>query len=127
MLSCVIKGMVSSDQLWRRVSPLPFCIHNIIINHYGSPKFAPALDYRLSNNMPISMDQWRASVGSNNAARAHVFSKIMNKCSRSPGSFLSQLFMCILALIRTRTDNGEVFIHMCAWCVHCVHVCVTHT
>ena len=70
--------------------------------------------------MPISMDQWRASVGSNNAARARVFSKMKcssHKCS-SP-SFLSQLLTYILTFIssikRSATDKGV--------CI-CMYVCM---
>ena len=68
--------------------------------------------------MPISMEQWRASVGSNNAARARVFSKTMNKCSS--GSFLSQLLTYILALftLSKRSSTGKGIIFMC------VHVCM---
>ena len=59
--------------------------------------------------MPISMDQWRASVGSNNAARARVFSKCSSHKYSSP-SFLSQLLTYILTFIsslkRSATDKG---------------------
>ena len=79
--------------------------------------------------MPVSKDQWRASVGSNNASRARVFSKIMNNWCSSE-SFLSQLLTFILALItsvRTGTDKGEIICScVCAYNVStCVHVCIS--
>ena len=61
--------------------------------------------------MPISMEQWRASVGSNNAARTRAFSKRMNKYPS--GSLLSKFFTYIMAhplitSVWTGIDKGEV-------------------
>ena len=47
--------------------------------------------------MPISMEQWRAGVGSNNAARSRVLGRyIMRK--RSPKSPLSQFLSLLMML-----------------------------
>ena len=77
--------------------------------------------------MPISMEQWRASVGSNNAARARVSSKTMNKCSS--GSFLSQLLTYILALF-TLSKRSSTGMYVCMYvCMYrnmyvCMYVCL---
>ena len=71
--------------------------------------------------MPISTEQWRASVGSNNAAKARVFSKIMkyssHKCSSGSWSFLGQFLKYILALFtslkKSATDKGKMCMYMC--------------
>ena len=46
--------------------------------------------------MPVSLEQWRASVGSNNAARSHVLARCTGK--KSPKSLLGQLLLFLLTL-----------------------------
>ena len=46
--------------------------------------------------MPISMEQWRVGVGSNNAARSRVMERSMRK--RSPKSLLSQFLSLLMTL-----------------------------
>ena len=46
--------------------------------------------------MPISMEQWRAGVGSNNAARSRVMGRSMRKMS--PKSLLSQFLSLLMML-----------------------------
>ena len=48
------------------------------------------------DNMPISMEQWRAGVGSNNAARSRVMGRSMRKMS--PKSLLSQFLSLLMML-----------------------------
>ena len=78
--------------------------------------------------MPIGMEQWRASVGSNNAARARVFSKCSSHTCSSP-SYLNQFFTYILAFIsslkRSATDKGKM-IHVCVhvYMYVCIYVCM---
>ena len=60
--------------------------------------------------MPIGLEEWRAGVGNNNAARSHALGKfIRRKC---PRSFLSQLISYLVALFTEGTwfasENGEV-------------------
>ena len=60
--------------------------------------------------MPIGLEDWRAGVGSSNAARSHAFGKFMRR--KCPRSFLSQLISYLVALFTEGTwfasDNGEV-------------------
>ena len=57
--------------------------------------------------MPIGLEEWRAGVGSNNAARSHALGR--RKC---PRSFLSQLISYLVALFTEGTwftsNNGEL-------------------
>ena len=46
--------------------------------------------------MPISMEQWRAGVGSNNAARSRVMRRCMRK--RSPKNLLSQFLSLLVTM-----------------------------
>ena len=59
--------------------------------------------------MPISAEQWRASVGSNNAALSHVLRKSVFK--KSPKSFFGQFLALLLALfdpgVGLVTDKGK--------------------
>lgn len=65
---------------------------------------------RLSNAMPIGIEEWRAGVGSNNAARSHAFGKFMRK--KSPRSYQSNFISYLMALLTEGTwfasDNGEL-------------------
>ena len=54
--------------------------------------------------MPISMEQWRASVGSNNAAHSHVLRKFGRK-KKSPESLLSQIMSLLVAGLVTSTGK----------------------
>ena len=56
---------------------------------YGSQQLVPA-------GMPVSMEQWRASVGSNNAARSHVLAKCVGK--KSPKTLLGRFLLFLFAL-----------------------------
>ena len=60
--------------------------------------------------MPIGLEEWRAGVGSNNAARSHALGKFMRR--KCPRSFLSQLISYLVALFTEGTwfssDNGEL-------------------
>ena len=95
----------SESSLGEGTSPLHIVAHYLLIM-VPLAKIHPPLLIAGSPTMPISMEQWRASVGSNNAARARVSSKTMNKCSS--GSFLSQLLTYILALftLSKRSTTG---------------------
>ena len=44
--------------------------------------------------MPVSLEQWRASVGSNNAARSHVLAKCTGK--KSPKGLFGQFLLFLL-------------------------------
>jgi hypothetical protein len=46
--------------------------------------------------MPISMEQWRATVGSNNATHSHLLGKFIRK--RSPRDLVSQFLSFIMTL-----------------------------
>ena len=46
--------------------------------------------------MPVSLEQWRASVGSNNAARSHVLAKCTGK--KSPKGLFDQFLLFLMAL-----------------------------
>ena len=61
--------------------------------------------------MPIGLEEWRAGVGSNNAARSHALGKFMRR--KCPRSFLSQLISYLVALFIDEgtwfsSDNGEL-------------------
>ena len=64
--------------------------------------------------MPIGLEEWRAGVGSNNAAHSHALGKFMRR--KCPRSFLSQLISYLVALFTEGTwfssDNGELR----CWC-----------
>ena len=51
---------------------------------------------RTRQAMPISMEQWRAGVGSNNAARSRVMGRCIRK--RSPKCLLSQFLSLLMTL-----------------------------
>ena len=54
--------------------------------------------------MPVSVEQWRASVGLNNAARARVFSKL----SGERVDLLSQLVLLLLSCgVGLTTSGGQ--------------------
>ena len=59
--------------------------------------------------MPVSLEQWRASVGLNNAARSHALSKLSGK--RPPKDLLSQLLSFLFTLfaggLGLSADEGE--------------------
>ena len=59
--------------------------------------------------MPICLEQWRAGVGSNNAARSHAFGKFMRR--KYPRSFLSQFISYLVTLFAEGTwfslDDGK--------------------
>ena len=63
--------------------------------------------------MPIGIEEWRAGVGSNNAARSHAFCKFMKKKSRS---YRSPLFSYLVSLLTEGTwfasDDGELVINV---------------
>ena len=46
--------------------------------------------------MPVSLEQWRASVGSNNAAHSHVLAKCTGK--KSPKGLFGQFLLFLMAL-----------------------------
>ena len=50
-----------------------------------------------SDIMPVSLEQWRASVGLNNAARSRVLNKLGGK--RPPKDLLSQFGLFLLRLV----------------------------
>ena len=60
--------------------------------------------------MPIGLEEWRAGVGSNNAARSHALGKLMRR--KCPRNFLSQLISYLVALFTEGTwfasDYGEL-------------------
>ena len=51
--------------------------------------------------MPVSMEQWRASVGSNNAARSHVLAKCTGK--KHPKTLLGQFLLFLFTLFSQGT------------------------
>ena len=58
--------------------------------------------------MPIGLEQWRAGVGSNNAARSHALGKFMRR--KCPRSFLSQFISYLVTLFTEGTpdiNNGN--------------------
>ena len=68
--------------------------------------------------MPVSMEQWRASVGSNNTARSHVLAKFVGKTA--PKGFLGQFLLFLFALFspgagpvtnKGKTETAIVYRH----------------
>lgn len=57
-----------------------------------------------ARDMPVSIEQWRASLGSNNAARSRVLTKCAGK--GAPQGNLSQLLLFLLALAQV-TNKGK--------------------
>jgi hypothetical protein len=52
--------------------------------------------------MPISMEQWRATVGSNNASRSHVLGKSIKR--KSPKDLLSHFLSFLMTLFTPEAD-----------------------
>ena len=55
--------------------------------------------------MPVSLEQWRSSVGSNNAARSHVIEKHLGK--KSPKNLFGQYLQFLLALFFLGITNNK--------------------
>ena len=47
--------------------------------------------------MPVSLEQWRASVGANNSARSHMLKKCWGS-KRAPKNLLDHLMLCLVSL-----------------------------
>ena len=56
--------------------------------------------------MPVGSEEWRASVGSNNAARSHALGKLMRR--KNPRSFLRQFISYLVALLTEGTLFASV-------------------
>ena len=73
--------------------------------------------------MPIGLEEWRAGVGSNNAARSHALGKFMRR--KCPRSFLSQLISYLMALFTEGTwfssENGEVLTLYACFAIYSLH------
>ena len=64
--------------------------------------------------MPISLEQWRSSVGSNNAARSHVIEKHLGK--KSPKNLLGYFLQFLMALFSQGFTKGKTkaaLLHTC--------------
>ena len=74
--------------------------------------------------MPVGLEEWRASVGSNNAARSHALGKLMRR--KNPRNFLCQFISYLVALLTEGTwfaswsTSGELRLRytVCSLIIH---------